>query len=238
MRNKGLLLLAALVLLSFTGCKKMTILRTTEIDRIVTERTDSLMALERANHEALKEDYKKYRIKQEDLLNKINEKIGRLLSNVDESNQRITAIMEKTGVLTKHWEERARKDSLDRAMAENERLALFKGAMEAFQSGEYESAKNSFELYMGEHPDSKEFEQALYWSAESYYALKEFDNAEKGFVNYFKNYKTGQFAAQALFKLGLTYESLKKKKSKKMVWDQLLERFPETREAMKVQAMQ
>lgn len=237
---KKLLLIASAALLatSLTSCKKMTILRTTEIDRIVTERTDSLMALERENHEALKDEYKKYRIKQEDLLNKINEKIGRLLTNVDESNQRITAIMEKTGVLTKHWEERARKDSLDRAMAENERIALFKTAMEAFQSGAYANAKENFELYMAEHPDSKEFEQALYWSAETYYALKEYESAEKGFINFFKNYKSSDLAAASLFKLGLVYEAQKKKKSKEMVWKQLLERFPETREAMKVQAMQ
>lgn len=238
MKKMTLLVTALLLSIMLSSCKKMTILRTTEIDRIVTERTDSLIALERANHEALKDDYKKYRIKQEDLLNKINEKIGRLLTNVDESNQRITAIMEKTGVLTKHWEERARKDSLDRAMAENDRIALFKSAMEAFQSGTYENAKESFELYMTEHPDSKEFEQALYWSAETYYALKEYESAEKGFINYYKNYKTGDLAAAALFKLGLVYEAQKKKKSKNMVWKQLLERFPDTREAMKVQAMQ
>lgn len=231
-------LLLFLVLVVFNGCKKMTILRTTEIDRIVTERTDSILTVERANYEALKEDYKKYRIKQEDLLNKINEKIGRLLTNVDESNQRITAIMEKTGVLTKHWEDRARKDSLDRAMAENERLALFKGAMERFQSGDYAVAKESFELYMTNHPDSKEFEQSLFWKAESDLALKDLEAAEKGFISYFKNYKTGQYAAASLFKLGLVYEGMKKKKSKEMVWKQLLERFPDTREAMKVQAME
>jgi TolA-binding protein len=50
-----------------------------------------------------------------------------------------------------------------------------------------------------------------------------------------RNYPQGSRACTALYKLGLCYDQLKKKKSQELVWKKLLERCPDSEEARMVQ---
>jgi len=225
-----------------TGCSHITMLRTAElravrshVDSLKTELGDvqkQLLAEQKQQSEMLR----LIRADQQVRFGELERTISSLAGNISESQYQLLQINEKTREIKQAWEERARSDSLRIAAKEAEIENLFEIAHGDFVAGRHEVAVNGFKDILERFPESKKADESAYWIAESYYVQKQYDAAEKQYLDYIKTYTEGEKICTALFKLGLIYESKKKQKAKDMVWQKALEQCPDSEEATAVKA--
>ncbi|ERP39106.1 tol-pal system protein YbgF [Chitinivibrio alkaliphilus ACht1] len=223
-----------LILVFLTGCANITVLRTQEIERITAQERDSVVHVYEERMDSLERQNRRDQVALNDVLRRLEAKIDRMANNLNESNMKMSAIAEQTGVITKHWEERARRDSLEAAIAENERRALIRQGVEAFRSGDFDLALEDFELYRETYPESDDAVRAYYKSAESLFHLEEYEAAEELLKEFFNEHRESEYAPRALFRLGQTYEKRGEEQRSSFVFDQLRDLFPESDAAQRL----
>jgi tol-pal system protein YbgF len=240
MRHIFLIIAGAYVVLSCSGCSHITMLRTEELRRI-QHHVDSLNTeLNTAQQDILKHEktnqklLRQIRADQQIKFKEMNQRITALQKEVYESQQRLTSIDEKTRDIKKSWQEKAREDSLARAMEKGKQDQLYQLAYEDFMAGRYELAVDGFKDLITTFPDSKKSELARYWIAESYYARKQPQEAKEAYKHYLQKYPDGEKTAVALYKLGIVYGKVDNTKARSLVWKKLMEKYPESAEAEKV----
>ena len=238
------LLLAVCLLLTVVSCSKITVLRTRELievqNRVDSLRNDIFVIEEawQAKHESELRDEESFRIAIELVLGRINEMITRLAGNLAESQARISEIDRKAGLISSYMTERARQDSLDAFVKEQERIGLFNLAKKNYDSGNYNAAITDFSDYIEKYSGTEEAKDALYWIAESRFALNLPDEAESTFKRYYSENREGRLACAALYKLGLIYDKQQKSRSRDTVWGQLNRQCPDSEEAKLVKENQ
>ncbi|MFP4015197.1 MAG: tetratricopeptide repeat protein [Chitinispirillaceae bacterium] len=232
----------AFMLISFSGCSHMTVLRTREL-RAVQEKVDTLNTEMTALQRKLLEEQKTnseilrlLRADQQVRFNQIDRKVAAIESNLSESQSRLSIIDKKTTEFTQRIEQ---KLAAEAAAAEQKKLELeklFEIAMSDFNAGRYDMAVNGFQDIINQYPDSPQAPESEYWIAESHYAKKDFETAERAYVKYIKKYPESEKFCVCLYKLGLAYEGQGKVKSKEMVWKNLLKRCEDSKEAQVVKS--
>ncbi|MGM0444074.1 MAG: tetratricopeptide repeat protein [Fibrobacterota bacterium] len=203
-------------------------LRTSEMERIVQDQADSVTAEQGRRVDSLQRRIKRNNLETRDLLKQMQEQLKMLANNVNESNMKMSAIAKKTGVITRHWKEQARRDSLKEAMAENRRTALFEQAQASFDAGKYENALEEFQFYMDSYPESKEISTALYRLAQIHYAREDYDEAASLCKRIFKKHQESEDAPAALSMLIQIYEKQGNTKNADFVRKRLQEIYPES----------
>jgi len=160
----------------------------------------------------------------------IDRKVSSIDGNMSESQMRLSKIDEKTAEFQKRLEARIASDSA----ANNSRIAeinkLLQIAMSDFNAGRYEIATSGFNDLISRFPDASQAQEALYWVAECFYARKLFPDAEKTYIQYVKQFPTGEKVCVSLYKLGMSYEKQQKTKSRDVVWKKLAEQCPDSQE--------
>ncbi len=232
-------LAASLVLQN--GCAHLTVLRTEELRRVqahVDSLNTQISGMQKEMLEEQKQQSEMIRLMRADQqvrFGEIERTIAALSGNISESQQRLNKIDEKTQAIKQRWEEKALADSLTKAQREAEIENLFEIAYGDFMAGRYDVALNGFRDLIEQFPESKRASEAAYWTAETYYVQKLHTEAEKSYMQYIKNYSDGNKLCAALFKLGLVYEAQQKDQSRKMVWDNLISKCPDSEEALAAQ---
>jgi len=213
--------------------------------RQVQARVDSLGAkLDVAQERMYKEQKKQgelLRVIRADMqvrFGELSQRVDAIEGGVHESQERLTDIDRKTAEIRERWQEQARVDSVQAAMDRAEEENLFQIAYRDFSAGRHELALAGFRDLMERYPESSFAEKAQYWVAESHYAQKQYDSAEVEYTGYIKAYPQGEKICPAFYKLGLVYDRQGKAKHKKLVWDKVLERCPQSEEARAVAARQ
>jgi TolA-binding protein len=215
-------------------------LRTKELTE-VQNRVDSLRndiftiddAWQARNEEAVS-----YKIAMEMMLNRMNVMLEQLSGNVTESQVKISEIDKKTGIISSQMAEKARQDSLQESIKEQERIGLFNLAKSNYDSGKFSVAINDFNDYIQKYPNSEDAKTALFWIAEANFATESLDAAEKTFKQYYTENRDEKSACLALYKMGLIYEKQQKTKSRDAVWGQLNKQCPNSEEAKLVKENQ
>ena len=85
------------------------------------------------------------------------------------------------------------------------RQARFQKAWILFRNQAYEQAQPIFESVYAEAPNSEIGEEALFWSADSYYKLNQFGDAAKRFKAFVDNYPKNEMIGAAKYSLGWSY---------------------------------
>tara|TARA_R110000868_G_scaffold294140_1_gene554723 strand:+ start:87086 stop:90082 length:2997 start_codon:yes stop_codon:yes gene_type:complete len=85
------------------------------------------------------------------------------------------------------------------------RQARFQKAWILFRNQAYEQAQPIFESVYAEAPTSELGEEALFWSADSYYQLDQFGNAARRFKLFIDNYPNNEMIGAARYSLGWSY---------------------------------
>lgn len=214
------------------SCTRLTVLRTQEIME-VQYRVDSLRSEIEIMEEAQTQEAetaKTAQVSVELLLQRLIEMVQQLSGNLSESQIRLSELNKKTGALTLHMAEEARKDSLVQTSQEQERFALFDLALTEYKSGEYQVAIDALTDYIAQYPDTEEAKDAVYWQGECFLAMKKLTEAEELFKQYYGQNQAGKHACLVLFKLGMVYDQQNKKTHRNFIWEKLLEHCPETPE--------
>jgi TolA-binding protein len=181
--------------------------------------------------QAKHDDNMSYMITMELMLNRINEMLEQLSGNLTESQVKISEIDKKTGMISSQMAERARQDSSQNFVKEQERIELFNLAKSNYTNGKYPMAIKDFNDYIQKYPESEDAKNALYWTGEANFALDSLDSSEKILKKYYSENRDGKYACSALYKMGLIYSKQQKTKSKDAVWGQLTKQCPKSEEA-------
>lgn len=100
------------------------------------------------------------------------------------------------------FEEAEKVSDIDPALR---RQARFQKAWVLFRNQAYEQAQPIFESVYAESPNSDIGEEALFWSADSYYKLNQYSNAAKRFELFIDNYPNNEMIGAARYSLGWSY---------------------------------
>jgi len=226
-------LITVLALASLSGCSKITALQQSvaEIDNQNDSLRAELARLEKEYFQVQQEELKANKISQELMLLRIEEQLVQLSGNVNESHARLTEINQKTGELTAQLREKAQKDSLKVSLANAERRDMFDLGVKDFQLSNHSQAISTFTAFLDAYPDAPEKGDAIFWSAESQLALKKYDESENLFKKYIKEYKEASYFCTAIYKLGIVYQKKEDTVRRDALWEELINRCPNSKEA-------
>jgi len=160
----------------------------------------------------------------------INRNITDIAANLNENQNRLSKIDEKTAAFQKKFEAKLTSDSVSGNARDEEIGRLFQVCMSDFNAGRFDIAITGFSDLVSQFPESLLAPDAEYWIAECNYAKRAYDKAEKEYIAYIKKYPEGKKLCVALYKLGLAYGKQNKGTSKKMVWKKALEQCPDAPE--------
>jgi len=205
----------------------------------IIEEQNQLLAAQSAMLEEQKTASEMLRLMRADLtlrFNDIDRKVTAIERNLSESQSRISRLDEKTSGLTRRIEQKlaSEEDAANQRKVQME--MLFGVAMGDFNAGRYDVAVSGFTDFVKQFPDAPQAPDAEYWIAESRFAKKEYEAAEKEYMQIIKKYPEGSRSCAVFYKLGLVYEQLGKNKSMDMVWNNLLQRCPDSEEAQAVKS--
>ncbi len=229
--------LSLLVIAVFSGCSNLTILRTREL-QAVRERADSLYAEITALQMKLLEEQKAnsellrlLRADQQLRFEEIERKVSQIENNLNENQSRLSSIDEKTTEINNRFQKKLEEETEPAVRRKLQSEWLFEVAMEDFNAGRYDLALNGFRQIVGSYPDAPLSPEAEYWVGECHYAKKEYQSAEKVYMEIIRKYPQGTRFCVTLYKLGLIYDHQKKLKSRDLVWKNLLEQCAASEEA-------
>jgi tol-pal system protein YbgF len=113
-------------------------------------------------------------------------------------------------------------------LAENE---LYESAKQAFDKGEFETARDQFVDYLKRFPKAKNADNAQFWIGEIYYRDKWYEKAIMEYQKVIENFPDGNKVPAALLKQGLAFVSLNEKPNAKIILQEIIRKYPTSNEA-------
>jgi tol-pal system protein YbgF len=118
----------------------------------------------------------------------------------------------------------------DPQQLEQEREAYQK-AFELLRELRYEQATTAFRDFLVNYPTGRYAHIAQYWLGEAAYARRDFVQAIKDYQALLQNHPRSAKRAEAMLKIGYSYQELKRLDESKKVMEQLIELYPDSTEA-------
>ena len=106
-------------------------------------------------------------------------------------------------------------------------------AWSALEKKDYRLAIQRFKDFLKRYPRSNLADNAQYWIGESYYALREFDQAILEFDAVRRNYPQGEKVPAALLKQGYSFAELGEKVNARLILQEVIQKYPQSPEAMR-----
>jgi len=103
---------------------------------------------------------------------------------------------------------------------------LYNAAYGDFIKGSYDLARQGFEEYLKNYPDTELSDNAQYWVGESYYIQRKFNEAIQGFDKVLMNYPKGDKAPAAALKKGYSLLETKNNEAGVRELRQLIQKYP------------
>lgn len=145
---------------------------------------------------------------------------------IEDLEKRISAL-EQALLLLKQQKEQT-KEKVSEAPPFEE---TYKDAYDTFEKKDYKTARDKFQKYLEQYPDSKYAENAAYWIGESYYSEKKYERAIVVFDDVVKKYPNGAKVPAALLKQGMAFSALGDNKSAKAIFNKLVSSHPKSEQA-------
>ena len=108
---------------------------------------------------------------------------------------------------------------------------MYESAYNAFKAKKYREAREKFSAFVKKFPKDALAGNAHFWTGESYYAEKDFENAILAYETVIKSYPQNVKIPGALYKQGLSFMELGDKKTAKVIFEKLIEKYPDSPEA-------
>ncbi|MGC4097487.1 MAG: tol-pal system protein YbgF [Nitrospira sp.] len=108
---------------------------------------------------------------------------------------------------------------------------LYDRVMEEFKQRDYEAAMAGFRLFLELHGQSALAANAQYWIGECQYRMRRYRDALKSFYDVVSNYPLSPKLAASTLKLGQTYTKLGDHEKARLMFDRVVEQYPESSEA-------
>ena len=112
----------------------------------------------------------------------------------------------------------------------------YNSAYEAFKEEKYEKARERFQNFLKQYPNTEYSDSAQFWIGESYYFERNYEQAILEYEKVIKNYPQGNKAPNALLKQGFSFLNLGDKSSAKLLLEQVAKNYPGTNQARMARA--
>jgi tol-pal system protein YbgF len=103
--------------------------------------------------------------------------------------------------------------------------------MEEFKHRDYEAAMAGFRLFIELHGQSSLAANAQYWIGECQYRMGRYRDALKSFYDVVSNYPLSPKLPASTLKLGQTYTKLGDAEKARMMFDRVVDQYPDSAEA-------
>ena len=120
--------------------------------------------------------------------------------------------------------------AVDPQRLEQEREA-YQQAFELLRELRYEQASAAFRDFLKQYPDGRYAHSAQYWLGEAAYARRDFVQAIKDYDALLQNHPQSAKRAEALLKIGYSYQELKRGEESRRMMEQLIQLYPDSTEA-------
>ena len=108
---------------------------------------------------------------------------------------------------------------------------LYDRVMEEYKHRDYEAALAGFRLFLELHWQSSLAANAQYWVGECQYRLGRYKEALKSFYHVVSYYPLSPKLAASTLKIGQTYTRLKDHEKARMMYERVIDEYPESAEA-------
>jgi len=108
---------------------------------------------------------------------------------------------------------------------------LYESAKQAFDSGQFEVARDKFRQLLQKYPKSKNADNAQFWIGEIYYREKWYEKAIMEYQKVIENYPDGNKVPSSLLKQGLAFFSLDEKANARLILQEMIKKYPASPEA-------
>ena len=112
-----------------------------------------------------------------------------------------------------------------------DKASLYAEAFALFKEGKYEKAREAFESFLKQYPNTEFSDNAQFWLGECYYFEKKYERAIVEYDKVIKNFPGGNKLSYALLKQGLSFLKLGDKASAKLLLQQVTKDYPNTSQA-------
>lgn len=108
---------------------------------------------------------------------------------------------------------------------------LYDRVMDEFKHRDYEAAMAGFRLFIELHGQSALAANAQYWIGECQYRMRRYRDALKSFYDVVSNYPLSPKLSASTLKLGQTYTKLGDHEKARLMFDRVVEEYPDSPEA-------
>ena len=207
-------------------------------------------ALEKANQSTRKADADVY-IKMDELVSKVRRMSGQLeeidhrigLLEQAQNTSAQAAVAENTAHSTAENVSAQPKNADPAQTQKNEqqgdlatdklpadKRALYDLAKKSYDDKKFEQAREQFKVFLKRFPDDALLsDNAMFWTAESYYQQGTFDKAILSYQKVINKYPKSDKLDAALYKIGRAFESLGLKEDAMLFYQDLVSKFPKSR---------
>lgn len=108
---------------------------------------------------------------------------------------------------------------------------LYDRVMEEFKHRDYEAALAGFRLFLELHGQTSLAANAQYWVGECQFRMGRYREALKAFYNVISYYPLSPKLSASALKIGQTYSRLKEHEKARMMYERVVDQYPDTPEA-------
>ena len=154
----------------------------------------------------------------------VGSKVDSLETQFSVVNTGIDMVMDRINKLSMQLAEtKTQVESLDnprRAGGSVSPEALYNSAYGDYLKGNYDLARDGFQEYINNYPETELSDNALYWIGETYYGLRNFAEAVDAFDRVIQVYPKGDKVPAAILKKGFSYLELENRQAgvKELRW--------------------
>jgi tol-pal system protein YbgF len=116
----------------------------------------------------------------------------------------------------------------DAATSEKE---LYESARQAYDNGEMDKARQTFQKLIKTHPKSAQADNAQFWIGESYYREKWYERAVLEYQTVIEKYPKGNKVPAAMLKQGMALLQIGEKSSARLILQELVKHHPKASES-------
>ncbi len=124
-----------------------------------------------------------------------------------------------------------------KAQATETAEGLYESGINLYKAGDMQKARETFTRFAERYPKHDLTANALFWTAESYYSEKKYEQAILAYQEVIKNYPKKDKAPGAMLKQAMSFKALGDKKNARYVLKELQETYPRSADAKKAQQL-
>jgi len=108
---------------------------------------------------------------------------------------------------------------------------IYESAKQAYDQGDFESAREGFKKLIKQYPTSKNADNAQFWIGEIYYHEKWYEKAILEYQKVIENYPKGNKVQASLLKQGFAFLNLGDTSNARLILSELIKKYPTSNEA-------